>query len=139
MRRARQTAALFLVGRARKLLGVAFDGYVVRRVRDGGTDLMKVVRNDPATVTADQHLSELLEPAADSSLPIAVVDENMRLIGVVPRVTLLAALANQVSTNTGENPVVEPPATVPVSLITQTLRETGGPTDGAVPATEGSN
>ncbi|MGO3886796.1 MAG: quaternary amine ABC transporter ATP-binding protein [Mycetocola sp.] len=134
-----QTSAVFVVGQGRKLLGVAFDRDVLRQVRDGDTDLMKVVRNDPATVTADQHLSELLEPAADSSLPIAVVDENTRLIGVVPRVTLLAALANQVSTNTGENPVVEPPATVPVSLITQTLRETGGPTDGAVPATEGSN
>jgi glycine betaine/proline transport system ATP-binding protein len=52
-----------------------------------------------------------------------VVDERNRLIGVIPRVTLLAALGN-VSTATGELPAAGPPPTVPISVITDILRET---------------
>ena len=58
-----------------------------------------------------------------AGMTLPVVDEKKRLVGVIPRVTLLAALGN-VTTSTGELPVVEPAATISVSLITETLRET---------------
>ena len=48
-----------------------------------------------------------------------------RLLGAIPRVTLLAALGN-VSSNTAELTVVEPPATIPVEVVTETLRLTAG-------------
>jgi glycine betaine/proline transport system ATP-binding protein len=123
-----QTSAAFVVGNGRKLLGVVYDRDVLKHVKAGNRDLMTIVRNDPATVGPDQYLVDLFEPAAESQLPVAVVDEKGRLLGAIPRVTLLAALAN-VPTTTGENRVIETPATVAVDVITQTLRETAGMTD----------
>jgi len=49
-----------------------------------------------------------------------VLDDKKRLIGVIPRVTLLAALGN-VTTATGEIPVTESIATITVSEMTDTL------------------
>jgi glycine betaine/proline transport system ATP-binding protein len=123
-----QTSAAFVVGAGRKLLGVVHDRDVLKLVKAGNRDLMTIVRNDPATVGPDQYLVDLFEPAAESLLPVAVVDEKGRLLGAIPRVTLLAALAN-VPTTTGENQIIEPVATVAVDVITQTLRETAGMTD----------
>lgn len=123
-----QTSAAFVVGNGRKLLGVVHDRDLLKHVKAGNPDLMAIVRNDPATVGPDQYLVDLFEPAAESQLPVAVVDDKGRLLGAIPRVTLLAALAN-VPTTTGENQVIETPATVAVEIITQTLRETAGLTD----------
>jgi glycine betaine/proline transport system ATP-binding protein len=44
-------------------------------------------------VPHDTLLSELFIPAVESELPLGVLDDRGRLVGVVSRVTLLAALA----------------------------------------------
>ena len=118
-----QTSAVFIVGRNRVLAGVVLDRHVLRQVRDGETDLLKIVDATATTVTADTPLVDLVESSVESSLPIAVVDDRNRLLGVIPRVTLLAALGN-VSTTTGELAVVEPASTIPTSVLTDTLLET---------------
>lgn len=118
-----QTSTVFVVGPGRKLLGAVHDRDVLRLVRRGERSLEAAIRADHVTVSPDQHLSDLLEGAALSPLPLAVVDENGRLLGAVPRVTLLAALGN-LSSDTAEIQIVLPPATVPVEVITETLRET---------------
>ncbi|MGG7463520.1 MULTISPECIES: quaternary amine ABC transporter ATP-binding protein [unclassified Plantibacter] len=118
-----QTSAAFVVGPGRTLLGVVRDKDVLRQVRAGERELASVIIADPATVTGDTQLVDLFESAVESSLPVAVVDERNRLLGVVPRVTLLAAVGN-VTTNTDEIRLVEPPSTVPIELITATLRST---------------
>ena len=71
-------------------------------------------------MTSDVVISELVELSVGSDLPIAVLDDKKRLIGVIPRVTLLAALGN-VSTATGEIPVTETIATITVGEMTDTL------------------
>ncbi|WP_348787433.1 glycine betaine/L-proline ABC transporter ATP-binding protein [Leifsonia sp. NPDC080035] len=124
-----QTSAAFVVGQGRRLLGAVRDRDVMRQVRDGRSDLSEVIREDIASVARDEVLSELVEPSVGSDLPLAVVDDKARLLGVIPRVTLLAALGN-VSSDTTEIPViVEPPATVPVDAMTLALRETAGETE----------
>ena len=50
-------------------------------------------------VQPDTPLVELFAPAAESPIPLAVVDDQGRLLGVIPRVTLLAALAGDTSSN----------------------------------------
>jgi len=77
-------------------------------------------------VSRDEVLSELVEPSVGSALPLAVVDDERRLLGVIPRVTLLAALGNVTSDTTEIPVVVEPPATVPVDAMTLALRESAG-------------
>jgi glycine betaine/proline transport system ATP-binding protein len=45
-------------------------------------------------VAADDLLSDVVETAVEATVPLAVIDEQRRLVGVIPRVTLLAALGN---------------------------------------------
>ncbi|WP_336659371.1 quaternary amine ABC transporter ATP-binding protein [Leucobacter sp. USHLN153] len=120
-----QTSACFVTSGSRKLLGVVRDRDVLRQVREGGTDVTERLRPTPSIVRPDQLISELFELAVESPLPVAVVDEQDRLIGVVPRVTLLAALTD-LPTVTTEIPVIEPTPTVPAAMITETLGEHHG-------------
>lgn len=71
-------------------------------------------------VSPETPLSDLFELSVDSTLPIAVVDENQRLLGVVPRVTILASLANVPST-TGLLPIIDPVTSVSPADIAETL------------------
>ncbi|TFC81145.1 glycine betaine/L-proline ABC transporter ATP-binding protein [Cryobacterium cheniae] len=118
-----QTSATFVLNRDRSFAGVVRDRDVLKQVKAGETDLRAIVRTDAISVSPDTPLVDLVEPSVGSDLAIAVVDEKNRLLGVIPRVTLLAALGN-VSTNTGELPVIEPVATISVNMITETLRDT---------------
>jgi len=117
-----QTSATFVLERGRNFVGVVRDRDVLKQVKSGHTDLRPIIQKATA-VSADTALVDLVELAVESDLPIAVVDERNRLLGVIPRVTLLAALGN-ISTTTGELPVMEPPSTISMSIITETLRET---------------
>ncbi|MGK0742507.1 quaternary amine ABC transporter ATP-binding protein [Leucobacter sp. Z1108] len=126
-----QTSACFVTTGGRSLLGVVRDKDVLRQVREGGVDLTAVLRKTSSVVTADQLLVDLFELAVESPLPVAVVDQSDRLIGVVPRVTLLASLANMPPMTT-EIPIIEPTPTIPAAEITETLADTAaGPADPA--------
>lgn len=115
-----QTSMVFVVGNGRRLLGVAHDRDVLRLVQRGERELAGVISDDHPVVGVDEHLSELLGSAVESQLPLAVVDAQGRLLGAVPRVTLLAAIGN-VSTDTAEQAIIATPATIPVDVITATL------------------
>ena len=122
MMRNLQTASAFVLGRDRKLLGAVSDRHVMRQVKANDTDLAKVVSSDIATVTADAALVDLFEYAVESPLPIAVVDDDGRLLGVIPRVTLLAALGN-VSTDTSPIAIIEPVSRVSSAELDLVLAE----------------
>jgi glycine betaine/proline transport system ATP-binding protein len=117
-----QTSATFVLRRDRSFAGVVLDRDVLKQVKAGDGDLTAIIRQATA-VSADTALVDLVELAVESDLPIAVIDDRRRLLGVIPRVTLLAALGN-VSTSTGELQVNEPPSTISMSIITETLRDT---------------
>ncbi|KZE95257.1 Glycine betaine/carnitine transport ATP-binding protein GbuA [Agromyces sp. NDB4Y10] len=116
-----QTSTVFVVAPGRRLLGIAQDRDVLRLVQRGEKRLDEAVR-DLATVGVDEQLADLLGSSVEQEIPLAVVDDRGRLVGVVPRVTLLAALGNVPST-TDELAAV-PPATVPIAVITATLQRT---------------
>ena len=50
--------------------------------------------DDYASAQPDTFLSDLAGMAAHHTVPIAVVDDSGRLLGVVPRARLLAALSS---------------------------------------------
>lgn len=129
-----QTSTVFIVESGRRLLGVAHDREVLKLVKKGERTLDSAISDNFATVGPDVHLSELFESSIEHQLPLAVVDEHGRLLGAVPRVTLLAALGN-ISTDTGEMSVLEPSGTVPVDVITATLLDTASDAQGE-PAVE---
>ncbi|WP_342748147.1 glycine betaine/L-proline ABC transporter ATP-binding protein [Glaciihabitans tibetensis] len=117
-----QAGAAFVLGRDRTLLGVVRDSHVMRQVKSNDTDLARIINKDHATVSPDAALVDLFELAVESPLPIAVVDEKHRLLGVIPRVTLLAALGN-VPTTTMPIPVIEPVSIIPNSELDATLAQ----------------
>jgi len=115
-----QSSTAFVISRDRTLKGIVRDADAMKLVRRGETDLTSIISDDFNVVQADTSLSELFVPSVESPLPLAVVDERGRLIGAVPRVTLLAALGN-VTTDTGEFPAMEPSLTVSSELISDAL------------------
>lgn len=117
-----QTSACFVTDGSRKLLGVVRDRDVLRQVREGSSDLTQRLRPATGVVREAQLIAELFEYAVESPLPVAVVDDQERLVGVVPRVTLLASLADLPAVTT-EIPTIEPSPDVPAAMITETLAE----------------
>lgn len=124
-----QTSAVFVTRRDRSLAGIVRDRDVLRQVKSNQNDLKAILRHEATTVQGDVHLVDLVEPSVGSDLPIAVVAEDGRLLGVIPRVTLLAALGN-VTTTTADITVQLPPTTLTLEVIAETLRVST--TDGAL-------
>lgn len=116
-----QTSATFVLRKGRTFAGVVRDRDVLRLVKAGDPNLASIIRDTTTTVAPDTALVDLVGSSVESDLPIAVVDVKNRLLGVIPRVTLLAALGN-VTATTGELPITEPISTIPVNVITETLR-----------------
>ena len=62
-------------------------------------------------------MAELFAPSVDSPIPLAVLDDAGRLVGVIPRVALLASMASAHGDNsaTAEDPPATPeePASPP--------------------------
>jgi len=85
-------SAAYVVGRDRRLAGIVTDRDAVKQVRKGESDLTAILRPVPQSVNETEVLMNLFVPAVESPLPLAVVDDDGRLVGVIPRVTLLAAL-----------------------------------------------
>ena len=73
--------------------GMVLISDVAAAARRGDRDLGDVIRDDAPTARAEQSLDELLGVAADNRLPIPVLGERDRFLGVLTRRTTLAALA----------------------------------------------
>ncbi|MCS0499078.1 quaternary amine ABC transporter ATP-binding protein [Protaetiibacter mangrovi] len=86
------SSAAYVVGRDRRLVGIVRDRDAMKLVRSGESSLAGIVRPVPQSVSVDDVLMDLFVPAVESPLPLAVTDDQGRLVGVIPRVTLLAAL-----------------------------------------------
>ncbi|GAA5144680.1 glycine betaine/L-proline ABC transporter ATP-binding protein [Microbacterium pseudoresistens] len=86
------SSAAYVTDRDRKLMGIVTDRDAVKLVRKGENSLRSILKPVPQSVSQDETLMNLFVPAVESPLPLAVTDEHDRLVGVIPRVTLLAAL-----------------------------------------------
>jgi glycine betaine/proline transport system ATP-binding protein len=78
-----------------KIVGVARIDLLAAAVGQGRTTLDKVVTNEYRQVEASTPLSDLCNLVGRNSVPLAVTDPAGRLLGVVPRATLLSALASR--------------------------------------------
>jgi glycine betaine/proline transport system ATP-binding protein len=115
-----QSSALLVTGPGRTVLGAVRDRDVLRAVQRGQRDLRPLIDADLHRVGPETSLADLPELAITSGLPIAVVGDGGRLLGVIPRVMLLAALGN-VSSDTAEMAIVDLPPALDPALVTQTL------------------
>lgn len=88
--REEQTSGAFVVSRDRRLRGVITDQAAHSAV---GQDRLPPL-DKPATVAPDTLLADVFAPSSESPVPVAVVDSDDRLLGVIPRATLLSAMAS---------------------------------------------
>jgi len=98
--RERQVSALFVVGPNRRLMGTTLDDELIAAVRRGEHRLDGILHTDVATVDPDTPISELFVTSAESQLPLPVVKDG-KLLGVIPRVTLLMALGEPGTVSNG--------------------------------------
>ncbi|MDQ4215131.1 glycine betaine/L-proline ABC transporter ATP-binding protein [Microbacterium capsulatum] len=85
-------SATYVVGRDRRLIGIVTDRDVVQLIRRGESSIASALKPAAQVVDEDEILMNLFIPAVESPVPLAVADAEGRLVGVIPRVTLLAAL-----------------------------------------------
>ncbi|MFJ6651706.1 glycine betaine/L-proline ABC transporter ATP-binding protein [Microbacterium sp. NPDC091313] len=121
-------SAAYVTGRDRTLLGIVTDRDAVKLVRAGATSIESALRPVPQTVSEDDVLMDLFVPAVESPLPLAVTDADGRLTGVIPRVTLLAALGPGPSAT---EEITLPAQPVPTAIIDELLADDAGRADAA--------
>jgi glycine betaine/proline transport system ATP-binding protein len=90
----------FVLGDARTLIGVANVEQVAQASQNGGALLQDLdMPESPMCprVAPDTLIDELIPLAAQTECPISVVNDDGRLLGVIPRTALLASLAENQS------------------------------------------
>ena len=91
--REQQQHGLYVVGRDRKLLGYVTEDDVSTNLAH--PDLTGLMQQITTTVSASTPVAELFTPSAETTLPLPVIDDEQRLLGVIPTVTLLSALGTR--------------------------------------------
>jgi glycine betaine/proline transport system ATP-binding protein len=101
--REHQTSSLAVLDRDRTLRGVVLEEDVAKAVEEERDDLAGVLR--PAvTVPPDLSVADLFTASAESPAALAVVDADGRLLGLIPRVTLLSALGGATRSSASMTP-----------------------------------
>ncbi len=89
--RENQQTSIFVVGRDRLLRGVVHEGAVARALEGGPDQLDGVIEDVDFAIAEDTPLIEVLSRAAAQAV-LPVVSRSGKLVGVLPRVTLLSVL-----------------------------------------------
>lgn len=97
MMRELQVSGVFLVEHGR-LVGSVNEVQIGRARRKGQRDLAGIIDRDIFAVGPDTVLNDLFEPSVDTTMPLPVVNEAGKLIGVVPRVALLSSMTTSTGT-----------------------------------------
>lgn len=99
-------SGIFVTDTDRKLKGYLASETVVQQLRDDrdAEKLQPEAFEQPVSVAMDTPLSEIIDLAVSSTGPIAVVDGNQRLRGVIVKGAILAALAGRNGNEDAEAP-----------------------------------
>lgn len=90
--RERGVSSLYVVDKTMQLLGLVSAEDASNAIKEG-QKLEELIQQDVPEIAPDTVLNELFELMGNSRLPVAVVDSNRRLKGVVIKGAVLAALA----------------------------------------------
>jgi glycine betaine/proline transport system ATP-binding protein len=112
-------ASVFVVDNENRLVGMMTAETALSAIENGITEITEDLLYEDLDITPkDTYLEELLPLAARNKWPIAVLDDDRRLVGIIPRVSILSALADRPAVNggisytTGENSEKSVPAPV---------------------------
>ena len=85
--------SLFVTSRDFRVKGVVWADDCAAAIKRGDKDLTGILDTEFSTVREDAPIAELITLLADSRIPVAVVDENDKLLGTVVKSNVLSALA----------------------------------------------
>ncbi|MFN2745367.1 glycine/proline betaine ABC transporter ATP-binding protein OpuAA [Bacillus sp. z60-18] len=85
-------SSIYAVDKHSRLLGT-IDAETAKKAAEKGQPLETVISKDIRTVQHDVVLTDIFEMVSDASIPIAVVDENERMKGIIVKGALIGALA----------------------------------------------
>ncbi len=88
-------SSLFVLNKEHKLVGLITANQAAQAVEDGVGDLEQIMRKDMVTVLLETPATELFGIMKDINHPLAVVDENQHLKGVIVHGTLIGAIAER--------------------------------------------
>lgn len=83
---------LFVVGEGRKLLGYVHIDDVYKAIETGEGSIQNILREEFGRVAPDTSIADLIELAVNSPIPVAVVNEQGKLLGVIVKGSVLEAL-----------------------------------------------
>src|SRR5690606_7309614 len=121
MRRSGLSGVLVVDGE-RRVRGYLTSERIVAALREGGVTQERIhgdLMEDASTVSTDTPLSDVMPLASEGSFPIAVVDEDGRLRGVVVKGAILAALARPSGAERDRAAGAPPPAQAPTEPRTE--------------------
>ena len=84
---------IFVLGPDRVLLGIVTVETALEAVKNNVKDLHQILDTDIPITSPDVLVQDLMPMAVTARVPIAVVDENKRLKGIIVRVSVLAGLS----------------------------------------------
>ena len=90
--RRNETSSAYVIDNKMRFAGILTIDAALRAARNEGESISDVLISDTPTTTQDTLISDILPIAAEASFPIAVVDEENRLKGIVSRASVLSSM-----------------------------------------------
>lgn len=102
--RENEISSLYVVNKHRELVGTVDARDVNQLIKDNNRDLESVINHEVPTAKLDTPISDLMEKVSHTPIPIAVLDDQEHLQGIIIRGAVLDALSgnengNEVSAN----------------------------------------
>lgn len=91
--RANNISSVFVVDRARQVKGIVTIDDAIKGVKEKKS-LVDILREDITIVKQDEYVKDLIPKVIESKFPLAVVNDEHKLIGFILRVHVLAGLSN---------------------------------------------
>ncbi|MFD1416334.1 quaternary amine ABC transporter ATP-binding protein [Oceanobacillus jeddahense] len=86
-------SSVFVVDRSRRLQGIVTIDDAIQGIKDNQS-LSDLIREDITVVEEEEYINDLIPKALESNFPLAVVNENQKLVGYILRVHVLSGLTS---------------------------------------------
>jgi glycine betaine/proline transport system ATP-binding protein len=88
-------SSLYVTNKDRTLLGIVHADEVSELAEQGSEDIRSVLHEDVPTVQKDTVVKEMIELLTYKNTPVAVVDEEFNIVGIVVRGSVMALLSGK--------------------------------------------
>ena len=88
-------SSIYVIDKNRQLKGIVRIDDAIELGKQGVADLESILLTEVPTTSPDTAIADLLYVAKDAVYPIAVVDQNNTLLGIIKRSTIIAGIAKE--------------------------------------------